>query len=284
MFTAFNPDAVGLFVFPMGIMLHPLVSVSIASVAMNLSRIINSFIRNKGILGSKGILSKIWKRIAPFTMILFFGFISAFQFYLQYNWSRYKQDKINENCRNETTASQCEKQFFTKNEFGKKQYDQCSCTDAVCEIDHSNLNLEDIFLQSLSSNFNAYYCFFGYTIGMVLFYIVIETIALSTPIPMLEFIIGPKKKNSQNEPSLAMVQEMANKAPKKQKTIKKTLNSMAFIFGIIFLICIVLIPLYDPIYQNLSEFKSCPPGQYDSSLNANKIICDSKFFHKLKVM
>ena len=278
MFTAFNPDSAGIFVFPMGIMLHPLVSVSIASVSMNLSRIINRFLRKKE------ILSKIWKRITTLTMILFFAIISAFQLYLQYNWSKYKQDKINENCQNETTVSQCEKQFFTKNEFGRKQYDQCSCKDGFCEIDRTNLNLEDIFLQSLSSNFNAYYCFFGYTIGMVLFYIIIESIALSTPIPMMEFIIGPKKKNSQNEPSLAMVQEMANKAPKKQKIIKITLNSMGFIFGIIFLICIVFIPLYNPIYKNLSGFKSCPPGQYDSSQNTNKIICDSKFFHNLNIM
>ena len=314
LFTAFNPSSVGIFTFTMGIMLHPLISIPMAINAKWISRIIcfifSRTFENGERSQSRSICSNIRKRISSMTMVIYLAFIALIQWYVLYHWLIFKEDTINENCKNldHLALKNCEKSFSTKHDFGSLLFNQCDCSGYGC-VKAENINIERIFRESETSKTAALYFFIGYSVLMMLFFVVESIVpCFSSPIPMHIFLLGPQcqrkfennesnptRKNKVTKEMMSLTDMRQNNLDNnvvdnkkkisgeisslKQNNILKRSLDISCIFAIILVISIFLIPPFTTAYRNFNEWinNTCPVGRYDSTPNQTKLICLGKF-------
>ena len=270
-------------------MLHPLISIPMAINAKWISRIIcfiiSRTLENGEKSQSRSICSNIRKRISSMTMVIYLAFIALIQWYVLYHWLIFKEDTINENCKNldHLALKNCEKSFSTKHDFGSLLFNQCDCSGYGC-VKAENINIERIFRESETSKTAALYFFIGYSVLMMLFFVVESIVpCFSSPIPMHIFLLGPQfqtkfennesnptRKNKVTKEMMSLTDMRQNNLDNnvvdnkkkisgeisslKQNNILKRSLDISCIFAIILVISIFLIPPFTPAYRNFNEW------------------------------
>ena len=130
---AFAKQSLGMSIFFMAIMCHPIITIPFAVCTKWLCKVTIEKLRRK----------------FSFTMSLYLCFIFASQFYLFIEWVDFRTKVINEKCEvNEMniTREKCEEGFVTRHEFGSKLYNQCDCIADECVnpiVTESKDNIEE---------------------------------------------------------------------------------------------------------------------------------------------
>ena len=303
--NAFSKGSLGLSIFLMVLMLHPIVAFPIAVCSKFLGKLCGCFFIKEDdidIETSNSFCTKLKKRFLTCTMVLYLGFIAINQIYVNYMWTIFRNDEV-KSCEAtyNTTIAECEKAFVSRNDFSSKKYDQCNCNpyDKYSCVNTDNkqeniIQMLEIFKTDRSSTSDiVQYKMLGNVVFSILFHLFEVLLFSLPPISMFDFLYVPslekEAKIQQHFKGLSVVNDGLFTRPLKKdpnvpsipfpRASSCTKNTICAITVILFF---GIIHSSGFLYQYfpdgvLYEFQfDCPDKFYDSHPDPNFFKCEGK--------